>query len=252
MSGLKYRLSHQVKGYECDFQGEMTLPSLINLMIHVSGLQSDSIGNTEASMSEKGLSWVIVQYNIDIHQIPRRRDQITIETEAMSYNRFFTYRAFRAYDENEHLLVEVLSTFSVMNLETRKLVRVQKEMAEPYEADEIRSIIRQPKIIPLTEENPKEQLFTVRYLDIDSNQHVNNSKYFDWLINTVDFNFLISHQIKKVQIKYEKEVGFGNVITSKMSTPSESTEDGTCMTTHQIWNEDTIACVATIFWKPRN
>src|SRR5699024_6201493 len=122
MSGLKYRLSHQVKGYECDFQGEMTLPSLINLMIHVSGLQSDSIGNTEASMSEKGLSWVIVQYNIDIHQIPRRRDQITIETEAMSYNRFFTYRAFRAYDENNVLLVEVLSTFSVMDLETRKLV----------------------------------------------------------------------------------------------------------------------------------
>ena len=111
MSGLKYRVIHQVKGYECDFQGEMTLPSLINVMIHVSGLQSDLLENTESSMDEQGVSWVIVQYNIDIKKIPRRRDQLTIETEAVSYNRFFTYRAFRVFDENDQLVVEVLTTF---------------------------------------------------------------------------------------------------------------------------------------------
>ena len=73
MSGLKFRNNHIVATYECDKISNMTLPSLINSMVETSGLQSHALGNTEDQMSERGLAWIIIQYDIKINRMPTRR-----------------------------------------------------------------------------------------------------------------------------------------------------------------------------------
>lgn len=249
MSGLKYREEHKVKTFECDIQKEMTMPALINVMLETSGMQSHLLGNTDDQMSDLGLSWIIIQYHIQVNRMPRRSESLIIETEALSYNRFFTYRVFRAFDQEENLLVEVLTTFGIMEMETRKLTRIQPELVAPYQAEEIRTMVRQPKIEPVQAANSSEQPFRVRYLDIDGNKHVNNSKYFDWMVNTIDMDFHSEHRVKSVTIKYEKEVGYGNMISSRMS--QESLEDGTIRTAHEIVNGGGVACVANMIWEKR-
>ena len=247
MSGLIYRSTHRIKGYECDITGEITLPSLVNLMMDLSGQQSDSLGNTNDQMSERGLSWIIVQYDMQIERMPHRGEEIILETEAMSYNRFFTYRRFRAYDEREQLCVEVMTNFVMMDIETRKMVQIQKDLLTVYQDDEIRTMVRMQKPIQLEPENRKEQDFRVRYLDIDYNRHVNNAKYFDWIINTIDPKFIMDHQMAAVTIKYEKEVEYGNSITSVMST--KEAENGEIITAHRIMNGEDLACEAHMIWK---
>ena len=248
MSVLKFRENHQVKTYECDTQSEMTLPSLINVMVETSGKQSEMLGNSENHMTELGLSWIIIQYHMTLNRMPKQMETIIIETEAVSYNRFFTYRIFRAYDAEENLLVEVMTTFSIMKMETRKMTQIPADLVAPYEAEEIRTIIRPPKIEAVGE--PTQSIpFRVRYLDIDGNQHVNNSKYFDWMLNTLDRDFHATHQMVDVNIKYEKEVGYGSMINSQMS--EEQLEDGTIKTRHEIINNGDICCVANMIWKKR-
>lgn len=247
MSGLIYRSTHRVKGYECDITGEITLPSLVNLMMDLSGQQSDSLGNTNDQMSERGLSWIIVQYDMQIERMPHRGEEIILETEAMSYNRYFTYRRFRAYDESERLCVEVMTNFVMMDIETRKMVQIQKDLLTVYQADEIRTMVRMQKPIQLEPENRKEQDFRVRYLDIDYNRHVNNAKYFDWIINTIDPKFIMDHQMAAVTIKYEKEVEYGNSIISVMSR--KEAENGEIITAHRIMNGEDLACEAHMIWK---
>lgn len=250
MSGLKYRAIHEVKEYECDATGEMALPSLVNVMVHISGIQSAILGNTKEQMRERGLSWIIIQYQMEVNRMPVLDEQITIETQALSYNRFFTYRSFRAYDEQDKLLVEVITTFSLMNMDTRKLVQVPKDIIEPYQAEELRTLMRQPKPAVLSEGEVVAQPFRVRYLDIDANRHVNNARYLDWIINTLEVDFILAHQMESLTIKYEKEVDYGHIIESRM-TISEL-EDGKKLSAHQIVNGGTVACSASIVWTRRN
>lgn len=250
MSGLKFRAIHEVKEYECDATGEMALPSLVNVMVQVSGVQSASLGNTKEQMRERGLSWIIIQYHMKVNRMPVLQEQITIETEALSYNRFFTYRSFRAYDERDELLVEVLTTFSLMNMDTRKLVQVPKDIIEPYQAEESRTLLRQARPVPLAEGEVVTQPFRVRYLDIDANRHVNNARYIDWIINTLEVDFLLTHQMESFTIKYEKEVDYGHIIESRMTISEQ--EDGKMLSAHQIVNGDAVACSASIIWTRRN
>src|SRR5699024_1674923 len=114
------------------------------------------------------------------------------------------------------------------------------------QAEEIRTMVRAPKIKPVNKEIATSMPFRVRYLDIDGNMHVNNAKYFDWIINTIDTDILDNYLIEAVTIKYEKEVGFGNMIESTVSV--EHLSDNKVMTAHVIENGGGNACIANITW----
>ncbi len=45
--------------------------------------------------------------------------------------------------------------------------------------------------------------------------HVNNSKYFDWMIDPLGFDFLSGHVPEKIYLKYIKEVMYGVDVLSR-------------------------------------
>ena len=65
------------------------------------------------------------------------------------------------------------------------------------------------------------RLFTVRYRDIDMNEHVNNTKYVCWAIESIDHEFLINHKIKNLKVIYKKETTYKDVVTSKVYSTKE-------------------------------
>src|SRR5699024_12053741 len=61
---------------------------LMNVLIEVSGEQTEEIG--ALSVREHGLSWVIIQYDLEIHRIPKTDEMIKVKTFAREYNRIFS------------------------------------------------------------------------------------------------------------------------------------------------------------------
>jgi Acyl-ACP thioesterase len=49
-----------------------------------------------------------------------------------------------------------------------------------------------------------QQLQHIGYYNIDVNKHVNNSYYFDWMVDTLEMDYIANHRIKSMDIKYEK------------------------------------------------
>lgn len=249
MSGKVYSKKHLVKYYECDTTKLMTLPMLVNVMVHVSGEQSHLLGVGDDVVNEKGMSWVILQYEMHFNRMPEFAEEITISTQALSYNKLFCYREFKAYDAEENELASVKTSFALIDIEARKMVRIPKDIVDPYEAEFVKRLVRTSKPAKLTDEVRAED-YRVRYLDIDRNQHVNNSKYFEWALDTLEYDFLTQHTFEYVNIKFEKEVYYGDSITSEVSR-TES-EDGKIVTAHRISTAGTVNCELSIEWKKRS
>ncbi|SDQ21838.1 acyl-ACP thioesterase [Carnobacterium viridans] len=247
MSGKIYEKEHQIKYYECDTTQKMTLSMLLNIMLHVSGEQSHLLGVGDEVLAEKGLAWIILQYEVKVERMPAFYETITITTQATSYNKLFCYRIFKVYDTKGNLCVTVNSTFALMNVKERKMARVPDEIVAPYEAEFTKKLVRSPKPIKVDEENMISKEYRVRYLDIDSNRHVNNSKYIEWAIDTLNLEFLTTHEIKRMTIKFEKEVHYGQLIHSEMSATKNTDNDMT--TAHRIVAEGVTNCEASIEWK---
>lgn len=242
-----FEKKHQINYYECDTNQQLTIPMLINIMIQVSGEQSHQLGVGDEELAKKGLAWIVLQYEMKIEQIPTAHQTIKVTTQALSYNKLFCYREFKVYDEAGNLCVTAQSTFALLDIEKRKMVRVQEEVVAPFQTPFLKKLIRTPKPEKITEETAVTSEYHVRYLDIDSNRHVNNSKYIDWALDTLDYDFLTSQKLTYLNIKFEKEVYYGNRIQSQMSL--RETTEGKTITAHRIMTGDVVNSEASMEWQ---
>lgn len=238
--GLTYQMKMKIPFDMSDMNGHIKLPSLILLSLQVSGSQSDQLGVSDKEILEKyNLVWIITEYDIDVIRLPRFAEEITIETEALSYNRLFCYRRFTIYDESGQAIIQMLASFALMDRDSRKVHSVDPEMVAPYQSEFSKKIIRGPKYTDL--DNPTSKDYHVRFYDLDMNGHVNNSKYLDWIFEVMGADFLMDHIPQKINLKYVKEVRPGGMITSSYELDGSQSR-------HQVTSQGVVNAQALIQW----
>ncbi|NEW66560.1 acyl-ACP thioesterase [Carnobacteriaceae bacterium zg-84] len=204
--GKVYRESFEIKNYEVDRYGKLSISMLIRLLLHVSGKQTNLLYDNQNVLKEKHLSWFILQHDLSIKRLPNAHDVIDIETEPVGYNQFFTYRTFKVYHEGE-LIIQTMIRFAMVDLLQRKMVRIVEELLEPYGSEKTEKNIQMTKLTFKSLSEP----YTVtpcfpRYVDIDENQHINNAVYMDFVMTSIQPEFLMHHQPKQISIVYDKEM----------------------------------------------
>ena len=84
--------------------------------------------------------------------------------------------------------------------------------------------------------------YHVRYFDLDANHHVNNARYFDWLLDPLGEEFLTTHQLKSFSIQYQQEVRINHDITSEFTMVDSH------ISLHQIKSNGTLCTRAEFSW----
>ncbi|GEQ37852.1 MAG: thioesterase [Tetragenococcus halophilus] len=244
--GAKYTIPHEVTYYECDVNHTMKLSTMIAIVIKVSEEQSDLLNRGNDYIHQFGVTWIITHYEVFISRLPRVNEKIQVTTQAMQYNKYFCYRDFWITTESGEELVHIESIFSLMNYTTRKISSVTEDIIAPFESEKITKIKRPPKVESL--ENPRSTAYNVRFYDIDSNHHVNNSVYFDWLIDGLGYDFLTTYEPKYINVRFDKEVEYGKQIESLYEVVDQ--ENGK-QTRHAIKIADKKYCEAQIEWQEK-
>ena len=239
--GLTYQMKMKIPFDMADMNGHIKLPDVILLSLQVSGMQSIELGVSDKTILEDyNLVWIITEYDIEVVRLPRFAEEITIETEALSYNRLFCYRRFTIYDETGQELIHMMATFVLMERDSRKVHAVEPEIVAPYQSDFDKKLIRGPKYESLKELVSKD--YHVRFYDLDMNGHVNNSKYLDWIFEVMGADFLTQYIPKKINLKYVKEVRPGGVITSAVERTGLESK-------HEITSDGATNAQAIITWQ---
>lgn len=239
---VKYTHTHEVAYYECDVNQTMTFPAMIGVAIKTSEEQSDTLNRSAEFVHQFGLTWVITNYHFKINRLPKVGEVIQIATQAMEYNKYFCYRNFWFYDEKGNELLMIESVFVLMDIKNRKMASVPEEIIAPFESEKIKRIKRFPAITKVT--NGQSLPYRVRFYDIDSNQHVNNAMYFNWMIDVLGFDFLTTHVPQAVNIRFDKEVEYGNEVMSHYEIIAEDTIESR----HEIKIGTQLYCEANISW----
>ena len=239
--GLTYQMKMKIPFDMADMNGHIKLPDVILLSLQVSGMQSIELGVSDKDMLEQhNLVWIITDYDIDVTRLPRFAEEITIETEALTYNRLFCYRSFTIFDEAGQAIIQMMATFVLMDRDSRKVHAVEPEIVAPYQSEFSKKLLRGPKYPDL--ENPVSKDYHVRFYDLDMNGHVNNSKYLDWIFEVMGADFLTQHIPKKVHLKYVKEVRPGGLITSAVERTGLESK-------HEITSDGATNAQAIITWQ---
>ncbi|MFC6170174.1 acyl-[acyl-carrier-protein] thioesterase [Loigolactobacillus jiayinensis] len=240
-----YTEAHQVTYYEGDTKNQMTLAMLINVAILVSERQNDQLGLTNAVVHGYNVGWVVTQYQIDIQRLPNVDETVTFGTAATGYNKYFCYRDYWVDAANGERLVTIHSSWVLMSYATRSMVAVIPALVEPYDVPEIKGIQRFPRVHHVDKAVAQQQPYRVRYYDIDANQHVNNVHYFDWMFDHLGGDFLNSHDLVSINIRYEHELKAGDMAQSYYELDEQGSRhliastSGKCAEAEVIWQART-------------
>ena len=190
----------------------------------------------------------MIQNQLTVNRLPKLEEEIIIETEPIGYNKFFTFRRYTILSLDEEVLVDALTTFSMINIEERKLISLDEEVLSEYPIENKRDNRRNPRVPKIDLENANVQTYRVRLNDIDYNQHVNNAKYFDWVMDSLGMEFVGSHRLKSVLVKYDKEILPEASVKSFYEI--RQTENGV-QTLHQLESDEQKCCHLSLEWETK-
>lgn len=210
----KYAEQIIVPFYFINSTREMNLSALFNAMLLVSEHQLHALGlDSQQLVAQHGLGWVVTKYHLDVQAMPRLDERITITTEANSYNKFFCYRTFTVQDAHGQELLRLISNWVMLDIQTRKMVLLDPQIMQQLDCPYSPKVWNFPRI-DLVEYPALPREYRTRFFDIDVNGHVNNSIYSDWMLDSLDRDFLLSHDLQAFDIKFEREVHYGETVQS--------------------------------------
>ncbi|TSO25902.1 acyl-ACP thioesterase domain-containing protein [Lactobacillus sp. LL6] len=212
---MRYSEKHTVEFGECDENRHLKIPTMIDLLMMVSEHQLDAGDAGTDDLVKRGLGWVVTQYHFDIVRLPSPGEKIVLTTEASGYNRFFEYRDFSITDYKGQEIVTVKSQWVLFDLKQRKLTPTDSELMESFDVPLLKKMPRFPRL-RLRNEYDIKRKYRVRYDDLDTNHHLTNSHYFNWFVDMMSRDFLRDYVIESIDIKFDKEVQYGEEPVSVM------------------------------------
>jgi fatty acyl-ACP thioesterase B len=181
------------------------------------------------SMLKNNLMWVYTKLSAEIDHYPTWDDVIEIDTwfGPLGKNAFQKGWTIKNLVTGQ-VLVRASSIWMVMNEKTRRLSKVSDELRaemSPFfserNEEELKSM--QKKIEKLKEAKYIDRNMKPTSSDIDMNNHVNNVKYTNWMIETIPENVYGECTLSSITLEFRRECGVSETIQS-LCQPDDVTE----------------------------
>ncbi|WP_296558618.1 acyl-ACP thioesterase domain-containing protein [uncultured Acetobacterium sp.] len=208
---LVYQEKKRVACYESDSTEKMLPTTAMNYFQEASTNQGNQLGLGGDYLKANNLAWFLVKYVIRFNDYPRYQDEVTITTRATGMDKFCATRRFTIEDASGAERVIADTQWLLINRDTEKMERIDEhpEM-DAYQCFEKGEPIF--KKIAKINQIDLEKSFSVRFLDIDFNKHVNHVKYLAWAIEVLPLEVVKTKQLSEAKMVYKAQCFYGDQI----------------------------------------
>jgi len=218
-------------------------------------LEDSAISHSDASnlsmdeLESQGVSWVLSGWGLRVMRYPGLKEGIRVETWASGFERFRASREFEVISETGEVIARASSQWIFINMATKRPARIPPDFRDKYGMDPSGAFEDNIPAIARIEEPDSSMEFRVMKKDIDSNSHVNNIAYLEWMLETVGDEIRDVRYPEGIDIVYKNEINYGSVIESAFKI---ITKDGKGPETlHEITGKGTgtLCALGRILWR---
>jgi medium-chain acyl-[acyl-carrier-protein] hydrolase len=225
---------------QCMPNGYLKYTDLCNILQLTAAAHSDMGGISFSDMQEFDQAWVLSRMRVEISDLPRWRDVVTVKTWINTLENSRSVRALEMY-LNGVKIVGSETFWAVFNTEKRR----PEALALPYEHFELYPERKptQESFSKISVNQDKEVIFEkVVYLsDLDIVNHVNNVKYLEWCLDHVDEKSILNQKLASFEMNFMKELSLNDTVLihenlcEGSTTFSITKEDKNCFALQLNW-----------------
>ena len=193
--------------------GLTTNKSIQTNMVDAAGFHSELAGYGVTAMPETKVTWVMLEWKLEVLKRPIYGQEITIETWTKSPKKYFSIRDYKYVDENGTVYAKATSKWVLIDLETDSMKQIPNELIATYGPEDNIDLFEDDfeKQRDLDEYDFVKSL-TVSKNTLDINKHVNNANFIDFAYDIIPFEEFNNEEFNNVRITYKHEIKYGDIV----------------------------------------
>ena len=243
---------YEVHSYESGAGGAAPLPVICRFFQESAWHHARSVKQWYDDLLELGCFWVLSRLTLRMERYPLWGEKITVKTWGSGIDRLFALRDFIVHDGKNEIIGSARSAWLVVKEKTRKPQRLETLFAGSPVLADLRAFEELPEKLPAPENPTKGESFTVRYSDLDIQNHVNNSQYIEWCLDCFPPALQVSHKPRRFSINFLAECAYGDAVSPLTElAPEGSRGDPAYLVSMRKEPDGKEICRARIVWRKR-
>jgi len=235
--------------YEMDTIAQATPVTILTLLQETAADHCLYAGYSLFQLMDKNLGWVLLSGAMQMERYPTYKEKITIRTWISTYHSIRGIRENIIYDEEKNIIGRAKGLWLFYDIERRRPTRILDDFKQAWSSDKMQSltcdITSKLQSIKITT-HAKE--FKVNLYDTDTNKHVNNIRYLQWLMESVPEEILKNYYLYRIDGRFIGEAKYGDVVVSSIKQ-----DDNKYTFSHAVHvkGDNQLCALAQTVWKKR-
>ncbi len=201
---------YRVHSSNCNNKGIIRLSSIAKYLQEIAWEHAEHCGAGYHSLLPQGFLWILYGLKIEVSRFPVWNDSIEIETWGKKYENLFAYRDFEVKDKKtNNPVIKATSSWLMVDAKTHRPQRITGRMHKIPELEKY-ALEEKPGEIKLLESYQNAQDIEVLFSDIDIYNHVNNTSYIQYCVNSSRELQENLEEVKSFNIRFVQECHLGD------------------------------------------
>lgn len=205
---------------DCDASARWRLSSIFVQAQEIAEVHAATYNLSRKHLISNGVCWIIYRQRARMHRYPSYDEAIAFTTWPSATEGPIFPRHFLLTDAAGAPVGEITMAWVLMDIRTRRPMRPgalpgKVPLFAAHEAP-----MPTPAMLRIVDAEPIGER-VVRYSDVDVNGHMNNTRYIDWVCDTLDLDTLRARGLADFQINYISEGRPGETLALAQRTEGD-------------------------------
>lgn len=213
-----YSETFLIRTSQCDLTGAWRPSDIMAVMQELAGTHAHLLGCGRDALIRQNIVWVLSRAELVMDRYPTVGETVRVETFPTQNRRWFFPRYYCVYDEAGHMIGKAGSLWLLMDFQERKMAPPEAILHLMPDNSDLTPPLPMPGNIPMLGGAPALSTRMPTYTNIDVNKHVNNTRYADWLCDTLGIDIMAQNEIAHLLIHFTHEIMPGQEMALSLLT----------------------------------
>lgn len=239
----------ELRYFEMNRSGEASSTTILTLLEETAADHCYSINHSLYDLEEQNIGWVLLSGIMKMEHYPRYKEKIIIRTWLSSYSAIRGIRENLIYDGKGNIIGRAKGLWVFFDIKRRRPVQIFDTIKEKWSADQEESINYDitKKIEAIDSANFVKE-FKVNQFDVDTNEHVNNIRYLQWMMESLPGEIIDNYYLHSIDGRFISEAQYGDTI---ISYTERDIHENSFAHTIKTQSHNKVCATAKTLWKER-
>ena len=239
----------ELRYFEMNKFGEASSTAILTLLEETAADHCYSINHSLFDLEKQNIGWVLVSGIMEMDYYPGYKEKIVIRTWLSKYSTIKGFRENIIFNEQGRIIGRAKGLWVFFDIDRRRPLQIPDDIKDKWLYINEECINHDiTKKIDIIDSSDHIKKFKINRFDVDTNLHVNNIRYLQWLIESIPEDIIDNFYLHSIDGRFIAEAQLGDTI---MSFTERDASLNSFVHHIKTRENNTVCATARTIWKPR-